>query len=51
MLELHRGQGKDIIWRDSNQCPTEKEYKEMVKQSLSLLLIFSYCNLIGSLET
>jgi len=30
LLELHRGQGMDIYWRDSVVCPTEEEYKEMV---------------------
>lgn len=30
LLELHRGQGMDIYWRDSNVCPTEEEYKDMV---------------------
>lgn len=33
LLELHRGQGKDIYWRDSYICPTENEYMEMVRQS------------------
>ena len=33
LLELHRGQGKDIYWRDSFICPTEEEYMEMVRQS------------------
>ena len=29
MLELHRGQGMEIYWRDNFRCPTEDEYKEM----------------------
>lgn len=29
MLELHRGQGMDIYWRDNHLCPTEDEYKQM----------------------
>ena len=33
MLELHRGQGKDIYWRDSSVCPSEEEYRTMVIQS------------------
>ena len=33
LLQLHRGQGKDIYWRDSYLCPTEEEYREMVRQS------------------
>uniref|UniRef100_A0A8C4SZP0 Geranylgeranyl pyrophosphate synthase n=1 Tax=Erpetoichthys calabaricus TaxID=27687 RepID=A0A8C4SZP0_ERPCA len=30
LLELHRGQGLDIYWRDTYTCPTEQEYKDMV---------------------
>ncbi|XP_059156776.1 geranylgeranyl pyrophosphate synthase-like isoform X1 [Physella acuta] len=30
LLELHRGQGMDIYWRDSVVCPTEEDYKLMV---------------------
>ncbi|KAI0045522.1 terpenoid synthase [Auriscalpium vulgare] len=30
LLNLHRGQGRDIFWRDSLQCPTEEEYISMV---------------------
>lgn len=30
MLELHRGQGMEIYWRDNLICPTESEYKLMV---------------------
>jgi geranylgeranyl diphosphate synthase type 3 len=30
LLELHRGQGMDIYWRDSFVCPTEDEYRQMV---------------------
>ena len=33
LIELHRGQGMDIHWRDSYTCPTEEQYKLMVKQS------------------
>lgn len=32
LLELHRGQGLDIYWRDNYVCPTEDEYKAMVLQ-------------------
>lgn len=28
-MEIHRGQGMDIYWRDNFVCPTEFEYKEM----------------------
>lgn len=30
LLNLHRGQGMDLYWRDSLTCPTEDEYLEMV---------------------
>lgn len=30
LLNLHRGQGLDLLWRDSLQCPTEDEYIAMV---------------------
>ncbi|XP_052893352.1 terpene synthase isoform X1 [Anopheles moucheti] len=29
LLELHRGQGMEIYWRDNFACPTESEYKQM----------------------
>lgn len=31
VLNLHRGQGLDILWRDQCRCPTEDEYNLMVK--------------------
>lgn len=30
MLELHRGQGMEIYWRENLICPTESDYKLMV---------------------
>ncbi|GBE83942.1 Geranylgeranyl pyrophosphate synthase [Sparassis crispa] len=30
LLSLHRGQGLELFWRDSLQCPTEEEYVSMV---------------------
>ena len=30
LLNLHRGQGQDILWRDHGKCPTEDEYCQMV---------------------
>ncbi|ORY23700.1 isoprenoid synthase domain-containing protein [Naematelia encephala] len=30
LLNLHRGQGLDLFWRDSLTCPTEEEYVHMV---------------------
>lgn len=36
LLELHRGQGIEIYWRDNFQCPSEEEYKEMTIKSETL---------------
>lgn len=30
LINLHRGQGLDLFWRDTLTCPTEEEYLEMV---------------------
>lgn len=30
LLNLHRGQGQDIHWRDHSRCPSEEQYKRMV---------------------
>jgi geranylgeranyl diphosphate synthase type 3 len=53
MLNLHRGQGLDIYWRDHTQCPSEEEYLEMVNHktgglfrlAVGLLQSFSECQL------
>ncbi len=31
LLNLHRGQGQDILWREQCQCPTEEQYMQMIK--------------------
>ncbi|KAH9498404.1 Geranylgeranyl pyrophosphate synthase [Bulinus truncatus] len=36
-LELHRGQGMDIYWRDAVICPTEDDYKLMVLRKTGAL--------------
>eukprot|EP01126_Amoeba_proteus_P043635 TRINITY_DN479_c0_g2_i3.p1 TRINITY_DN479_c0_g2~~TRINITY_DN479_c0_g2_i3.p1 ORF type:complete len:199 (+),score=21.11 TRINITY_DN479_c0_g2_i3:352-948(+) len=49
IMNLHRGQGWDIYWRDNNICPTEDQYKQMVldktgglfRLGLRLLQLFS----------
>ncbi|KAG1716218.1 hypothetical protein ID866_958 [Astraeus odoratus] len=38
LLVLHRGQGRELFWRDSFQCPTEDEYLAMVKDKTGGLL-------------
>lgn len=40
LLELHRGQGMEIYWRDNFDCPTEEEYKIMTKRSKLILFIW-----------
>ena len=30
LLNLHRGQGQEILWRDRAICPTEAQYNSMV---------------------
>jgi geranylgeranyl diphosphate synthase, type III len=31
-VNLHRGQGQELYWRDTLTCPTEADYLEMVSQ-------------------
>lgn len=38
LLNLHRGQGRDILWRDCSRCPTEEEYESMVLDKTGGLL-------------
>ncbi|EJD08296.1 terpenoid synthase [Fomitiporia mediterranea MF3/22] len=38
LLNLHRGQGLELLWRDSLQCPTEEEYIGMVNDKTGGLL-------------
>ncbi|CAO1637330.1 unnamed protein product [Sympodiomycopsis kandeliae] len=38
MINLHRGQGLDLLWRDTLTCPTEQEYVEMVRNKTGGLL-------------
>jgi hypothetical protein len=46
LLCLHRGQGLEIFWRDSLQCPTEEEYVGMVNDSWVL-----FCTVFRVLQT
>lgn len=32
LLELHRGQGFDIYWRDNFTCPDEEQYLAMIRR-------------------
>ena len=53
LLRLHRGQGRDIHWRDTGVCPTEDEYNAMVidktgglfRLAVGLMQAFSTTNL------
>ena len=38
LINLHRGQGMDLFWRDSLTCPTEEEYIDMVNNKTGGLL-------------
>ena len=62
LLNLHRGQGQDILWRDTCTCPTEEQYRSMVldktgglfRLAVGLLQSFStnktnYCPLLNSM--
>lgn len=49
LLNLHRGQGLELIWRDSLQCPTEEEYIDVVDNSKSILNTFSSCLSLNAL--
>ncbi|KAJ6488870.1 isoprenoid synthase domain-containing protein [Mycena sanguinolenta] len=35
MISSHRGQGLELVWRESLQCPTEEEYIHMVNDKTS----------------
>ncbi|XP_068631503.1 terpene synthase isoform X1 [Battus philenor] len=40
LLQLHRGQGMEIYWRDNFQCPSEEEYKQMtIKKTGGLFML------------
>ncbi|XP_052740716.1 terpene synthase [Bicyclus anynana] len=39
LLELFRGQGVEIYWRDNHVCPTEEEYKTMLKQKTGHMFV------------
>lgn len=51
LLELHRGQGMDIYWRDAVVCPSESQYRAMVKKktgglfglAVMLMQLYSEC--------
>jgi geranylgeranyl diphosphate synthase type 3 len=30
LLNLHRGQGRDIQWREDQKCPTQEQYMQMI---------------------
>jgi hypothetical protein len=33
LCNLHRGQGMDLYWRETNTCPTEEDYLTMIDHS------------------
>ncbi|KAI3631059.1 hypothetical protein MIR68_010549 [Amoeboaphelidium protococcarum] len=38
MVNLHKGQGMDIYWRDNAKCPSEQLYLEMIRNKTGGLL-------------
>ena len=44
LLDLHKGQGMEIWFRDNFICPNEEQYKELVlKSSVFILIILLLC--------
>lgn len=41
LLELHRGQGMEIYWRDNFECPSERDYKEMIMKKTGGLFMLA----------
>ncbi|XP_044761253.1 geranylgeranyl pyrophosphate synthase-like [Coccinella septempunctata] len=41
LLELHRGQGMELYWRDNFLCPTEEEYIQMTKRKTGGLFMLA----------
>ncbi|GLV42038.1 quemao [Carabus blaptoides fortunei] len=41
LLELHRGQGMEIYWRDNFKCPSEEEYKQMTMRKTGGLFMLA----------
>ncbi|KAG6917241.1 hypothetical protein DXG01_003273 [Tephrocybe rancida] len=50
LLSLHRGQGLELLWRDSLRCPTEEEYISMVNNTQWPVLLQSYTKNKGFAE-
>ena len=42
-MNLHRGQGMEIYFRDSNICPTEADYMDIVSNS-KFYILYIYIN-------
>ena len=47
LLQLHRGQGLDILWRERVACPSEEEYIDMVRNKTGGLFRLA----VGLLQT
>lgn len=41
LINLHRGQGMDLFWRDTLTCPSENDYLEMVHNKTGGLFRFA----------
>jgi geranylgeranyl diphosphate synthase type 3 len=38
LLELHRGQGMEIYWRDMFICPSEEQYTDTIVKSEKIFM-------------
>ena len=38
LLNLHRGQGQDILWREQCKCPTEEQYMQVTLSYVQFLI-------------
>lgn len=46
ILNLHRGQGVELHWRDLVICPTEEQYMQMVGDSI--ICLFPHVNSLAA---
>jgi len=51
LLNLHRGQGMDLFWRDTLTCPSEEDYLEMVGNKTGGLFRLAVKLMMGESES
>lgn len=42
LMELQRAQAMDIFWKDILVCPSEADYKDIIKKSITRFTNYSY---------